>query len=126
MRVWIIGAAVLSVASFVAFWFLFDPNMLGQERALMVGAAGSGLAGLGVALLLTTGRPRLVMVIATAVLLGAAVFGAMTAGDLRTDRGNKKALIALVVGAASGAGAVTAILVAATRRRTEETAPLKM
>jgi NADH:ubiquinone oxidoreductase subunit K len=123
MRSSIIGAAALSVAAFVAFWLLFDPNMLGQERTLLFGAGGAVFAGTGIGLLAVAGGRRPVIVVGASLLVVAVALGVITASDLRTDRGNKKAVIALMIAAASGAGATAALIVGPARRRSQGAMP---
>jgi hypothetical protein len=107
----VLAVAALAVLSLIAFAVLFDPNMRGNERALLDVTVAAALAGAGVTFLVRRGVTRRSGAILTAVLLlGAVVFAVISFEDLRVDRGNKKAFIALGVAAASAASAITSII----------------
>lgn len=107
----VIAAAALAIASLVAFSVLFDPNMRGNERALVEVTVAAALAGAGVTILLRRGLGgRAGAIIAGLLLLGAVVVAIISFEDLRVDRGNKKAFVALGLASASGAFVITSII----------------
>ncbi len=107
----VLAAAALAIVSLIAFAVLFDPNMRGNERALLEVTVAAALAGAGVTVLLRRGVGSRSGAILTAVLLlGAVVVAIISFEDLRVDRGNKKAFVALGLAAASGAFVVTSII----------------
>jgi hypothetical protein len=106
-----LAAAGLALISLVVFAVLFDPNMRGNERALLDVAVAAALAGAGLTFVVRRGITRRSgAILAAVLLLGAVVFAVISFEDLRVDRGNKKAFIALGVAAASAASAITSII----------------
>ena len=107
----VLAAAVLAIVSLIAFAVLFDPNMRGNERALIEVTIAAALAGAGVTVLFRRGvGSRSTAILTALLLLGAVVVAVVSFEDLRVDRGNKKALVALGLAAASGAFVVTSII----------------
>jgi hypothetical protein len=85
--------------------------MRGNERALIEVTIAAALAGAGLTVLLRRGMGSRSGAIVTAVLLLSAIVVAIISfEDLRVDRGNKKAFLALGLAAASGAAAITSFV----------------
>jgi len=108
-------AGAIAAASLAAFALLFDAEMRGNERALLEVGLAAALVGAALMLFLRRGvQMSSAPVIPIALLLVALVVGALSLGDLRTDRGNKKALIALGAAAMASSALITSLVV---RRR---------
>jgi hypothetical protein len=104
--------AGIAVVSLIVFAILFDPNMRGNERALTEVTIAAALAGAGLTVFLRRGvSSRLGSIFGAVLLLGAVVVAILSFEDLRVDRGNKKAFVALGLAAASGAAVITSIIV---------------
>jgi hypothetical protein len=104
-------AAGIGILSLIGFAVLFSPDMRGNERALLDVTIAAALGGAGLTVLLRRGvsaRPN--AIITVVLLLGAVVFAILSFEDLRIDRGNKKAFLALGLAAASGAAAITSVI----------------
>jgi hypothetical protein len=107
----VLAAVLLAIVSLVAFAVLFDPNMRGNERALVEVTIAAALAGAGATVFLRRGVGSRSSAILTALLLlGAVIVAIVSFEDLRVDRGNKKAFVALGLAAASGAFVITSII----------------
>ena len=104
-------AAGIAVISLIAFATLFDPGMRGNERALLDVGLTAALVGAAATVLKLRGRRSSAPILPIALLVLAAVMGIMSFGDLRTDRGNKKALVALGIAAMSGSALITSLVV---------------
>jgi hypothetical protein len=119
-----VATAAVLVASLIAFATLFDPNMRGNERALVNVALTAALVGAAGTIIVRRGLGRSsAAVVPIALLLVALLTGIMSIGDLRTDRGNKKALVALGVAAFSGSALVTSLFVRRSRDEAIEPRP---
>ena len=107
-----LAAAGIAIVSLVAFAVLFDADMRGNERALVEVGLAAVPVGVALMLFLRRGlRMSSATLIPIALLLVALVVGVVSLGDLRTDRGNKKALVALGIAAMSGSALITSLVV---------------